>query len=73
MPISMSSASLPVFRTALSNLYHCLVKADANAVARRFDPNVLVTGKILQSTTNGRAAGGHRRQRGARHHLPGGS
>lgn len=42
MPISMSSASLPVFRTALSNLYHCLVKADANAVARRFDPNVLV-------------------------------
>ena len=30
MPITLSSASLPVFRTALRNLDHCLAKAEAN-------------------------------------------
>lgn len=46
MPITMSSACLPVLRTALSNLYHCLVKADANARARGFDPDVFVTMRL---------------------------
>ena len=40
MSITLSSASLPVFQTALSNLLHCLDKAEANAVARGFDPDV---------------------------------
>ncbi|MCK6426048.1 MAG: DUF1993 domain-containing protein [Burkholderiaceae bacterium] len=42
MSITMSSASLPVLRTALSNLYHCLVKASDNARRRGFDPDVFV-------------------------------
>ncbi len=42
MPITLSSASLPIFRTGLANLDHCLAKAQANAAARKFDPNVLV-------------------------------
>lgn len=46
MPITLSSASLPVFQTALSNLLHCLKKAEANAAARQFDPNVFVTTRL---------------------------
>src|SRR5574343_1445272 len=46
MPITLSSASLPVFQTALSNLLHCLNKAEANAAARKFDPNVFVTMRL---------------------------
>jgi uncharacterized protein len=46
MPITLSSASLPVFQTTLSNLLHCLNKAEANAVARKFDPNVFVTMRL---------------------------
>jgi uncharacterized protein len=42
MPITLSSASLPIFRTGLANLDHCLAKAEANAQARKFDPNVFV-------------------------------
>jgi hypothetical protein len=42
MPITLSSASLPIFKTTLTNLDHCLAKAQANATARKFDPNVLV-------------------------------
>ena len=42
MTISMSSASLPVFRTMLDNLSHFLDKAQAHAEARKFDPNVLL-------------------------------
>jgi hypothetical protein len=42
MSITLSSASLPIFRTALANLDHCLTKAQANAAARKFDPNVFV-------------------------------
>ncbi|MGM9485948.1 DUF1993 domain-containing protein [Ideonella sp. YS5] len=42
MPITLSSASLPIFKTTLANLDHCLAKAQAHAAARKFDPNVLV-------------------------------
>jgi hypothetical protein len=41
MSISMSSASLPIFHTMLSNLSHLLVKAQAHAEAKKFDPSVL--------------------------------
>ena len=41
MSISMSSASLPVFQTMLSNLNHLLGKAQAHAEAKKFDPIVL--------------------------------
>ena len=41
MPITLTSASLPTFQTTLANLDHCLAKAQANAAARKFDPNVL--------------------------------
>ena len=46
MSITLSSASLPVFQTALSNLLHCLNKAEANAAARKFDPNVLLAARL---------------------------
>lgn len=42
MSITLSSATLPVFQTALSNLAYCLKKAESNAVARNFSPEVLV-------------------------------
>lgn len=42
MSISMSSASLPVFKLMLSNLSHLLDKAQADADARKYDPAVLV-------------------------------
>src|SRR5262249_13151899 len=42
MTISMSSASLPIFRTALENLAHILDKAAAHAQARKFDPSALL-------------------------------
>jgi uncharacterized protein len=46
MAITLSSASLPVFQTALTNLLHCLDKAEANAAERGFDPNVFVTARL---------------------------
>jgi hypothetical protein len=46
MPITLSSASLPIFRTGLANLDHCLAKAQANAEARKFDPNVFVAARL---------------------------
>ena len=46
MAISMSSASLPIFRTMLSNLSHLLDKGLAHAQARKFDPQVLVTYRL---------------------------
>ena len=46
MSITLSSASLPVFQTALSNLLHCLNKAEANAAARGFDANVFVQTRL---------------------------
>ena len=42
MTISMSSASLPVFKTMLANLSHILDKGAAHAEARKFDPAVLL-------------------------------
>jgi hypothetical protein len=41
MTISMSSASLPLFRATLGNLIHILDKAQAHADARKFDASVL--------------------------------
>jgi hypothetical protein len=41
MSISMSSASLPIFLTTLSNLRHLLGKAQAHAELKKFDPVVL--------------------------------
>ena len=46
MTITLSSASLPVFQTALGNLAHCLDKAQANAQRRGFDPDVFVTMRL---------------------------
>lgn len=42
MTISMSSASLPVFKAMLGNLSHILDKAQAQAEARKFDPAALL-------------------------------
>jgi len=42
MTISMSSASLPVYKTMLDNLSHFLDKAQAHAEARKFDPAALL-------------------------------
>lgn len=41
MSISMSSASLPIFKTMLANLKHLLIKAQAHADAKKFDSLVL--------------------------------
>ena len=38
MSITLSSASLPVFRNALTHLHHLLEKARADATARGYDP-----------------------------------
>ena len=42
MTISMSSASLPVFKAMLGNLSHFLDKGQAHAEARKFDPSALL-------------------------------
>lgn len=42
MTISMSSASLPIFKTLLGNLSHILDKGLAHAEAKKFDPAVLL-------------------------------
>jgi hypothetical protein len=42
MSISMSSASLPVFKAMLGNLSHILDKAQAHAEAKKFDPAALL-------------------------------
>jgi hypothetical protein len=46
MSITLSSASLPVFQTALTNLGHFLDKAAANAASRKFDPDVFLTMRL---------------------------
>lgn len=46
MAITLASASLPIFTTALNNLSHCLDKAAANAAARGFDANVLLGSRL---------------------------
>jgi hypothetical protein len=44
--ISMSSASLPIFRTMLGNLTHLLDKGLAHAQAKKFDPSVLCSARL---------------------------
>lgn len=46
MTISMYSASVPVFTKMLSNLSHFLDKAEASAIARKFETSVLVAGRL---------------------------
>ena len=46
MTMSMSSASLPVFRHMLSNLSHFLDKGAAHAEARKFDPANLLNDRL---------------------------
>lgn len=46
MAITLSSAALPTFITTLRNLGHCLDKAVANAAARKFEVDVLVTTRL---------------------------
>lgn len=41
MPITMHSASVPIFQTTLQNLEHILSKGEAFAEARKVDPAVL--------------------------------
>ncbi len=46
MTMSMSSASLPVFKAMLGNLSHILDKGQAHAEARKFDPAVLLNDRL---------------------------
>jgi hypothetical protein len=46
MTISMHKASAPVFLRMLTNLDQLLAKAEENAKARGFDPNLLVTQRL---------------------------
>lgn len=46
MTISMSSASLPIFKATLGNLSHILSKAQAHAEARKYDPVALTTFRL---------------------------
>ncbi|MBN8489631.1 MAG: DUF1993 domain-containing protein [Burkholderiales bacterium] len=43
MSLTLGSAALPTFITALTNLSHLLDKAEANAVERKFSPDVFCT------------------------------
>lgn len=42
MSITLTSATLPIFKMALSNLAHCLGKAAVNAEKRNFSPDTFV-------------------------------
>ena len=46
MPMSMYTASVPVFQHMLRNLAHILDKGEANAQARKFDPAVLANFRL---------------------------
>jgi hypothetical protein len=46
MTISMSTASLPIFKQALSNLSHVLDKGAAHAEAKKFDAANLITYRL---------------------------
>ena len=46
MSISMSSASLPIFKKMLANLDHMLNKAQAHAEAKKFDPANLLSARL---------------------------
>lgn len=40
--MTLTSATLPIFKTGLANLAHCLEKAAKNASQRGFGPDALV-------------------------------
>lgn len=42
MTTTLTSATLPVFKTGLTNLSHCLDKATANARQRNFNPDAFI-------------------------------
>lgn len=46
MPLSMYTASVPVFQHMLRNLLHILDKGEASAQARKIDPAVLVNDRL---------------------------
>lgn len=46
MALTMHAASVPVFQHMLRNLSHLLDKAEAHAIARKFDPSALTTGRL---------------------------
>jgi uncharacterized protein len=46
MTISMYSASIPVFILALTNLSDVLSKGEKHAEAKKFDPTVLINGRL---------------------------
>lgn len=46
MSITMTSATMPILKTMLSNLSHCLSKAKASAEQRKFDPSVLLQTRL---------------------------
>ncbi|RYG13693.1 MAG: DUF1993 domain-containing protein [Burkholderiales bacterium] len=46
MPISMSSASLPIFKVMLGNLNHFLDKAQAYAETKKFEPVALMQARL---------------------------
>lgn len=44
--ITLTGITLPIFKSMLSNLAHCLDKAVANAQQRNFNPDVFVTQRL---------------------------
>ena len=46
MPISMYSASVPVFSSMLNNLAHVLAKGEANAAQRKIEPAVFLNDRL---------------------------
>src|SRR6188508_2731120 len=46
MTISMHSASVPIFARMLGNLLTWLDKAEAHAIARKFDPSVYLASRL---------------------------
>lgn len=46
MTLSLGTASLPIFQSALANLAHCLDKAEASAAARKFDVNIFCAARL---------------------------
>ena len=46
MPVSMYSASIPVFVRSLGNVSNWLDKAEAHAAAKKFDPAVLLSARL---------------------------
>lgn len=42
MTVTLTSATLPIFKTALTNLAHCMGKAQTNAAQRGFSPDAFM-------------------------------